>query len=272
MSTQNNSDSQELYIGSVREDYLALAAKVGKAIKDRAIEMMDIREGFTVLDAGCGSGEDLVNLANRVGASGQVVGLDFDAELLAEAQKAVEAANMSERVTLREGSLLQLPFADNQFDVVHTERVLLHIKEMETAVQELARVTKPGGKVVLVENDYGSLSVETPHLEIARRYSSWAVEQVLANGYAGRKVKGQMARVGLKEIQIEIMPWHYNSYAVFAALTDDKQRLSNAAIALGVVAQEEWEAYDQGLQKLDAEGAFFAVSNLILACGIKPGA
>ena len=271
MSTQNNPDSYpQEYIGAIREDYLALAAKVGKVIKDRAIEMMDIREGFTVLDAGCGSGEDLVSLANRVGAVGQVVGLDFDAGLLAEAQKAVGAANVSERVVLREGSLLQLPFADNHFDVVHTERVLMHIKEAETAVQELARVTKPGGKVVLVENDYGSFSVETPHMEIFRRYSTWAIEQALANGFAGRKLKSQMTKVGLKEIEIEIMPWDYTNYAVFAALTNDSKRVSNPAIALGVITQEEWEAYDQGLQKLDAEGAFFATCNLILTSGVKP--
>lgn len=270
MGTQDKLDSQEAYIGAVREDYLALAAKVGKRIKDHAIEVMGIREGFSVLDAGCGSGEDLVSLANHVGTTGQVVGLDFDADLLAQAQKAVEAAKLTERVTLREGSLLQLPFESNHFDVVHTERVLLHIKEIETAVQELARVTKPGGKVVLVENDYGSLSVETPHTDMVRRYSTWAIEQMLTNGYAGRKLKGQMAKAGLQDIRIEVMPWYYDSYAVYSALTNDGQRLSNAAIALGIITPEEWAAYDQNLQDLDAEGAFFATSNLILACGMKP--
>lgn len=257
------------YMGSVGEDYLKTAAQLGQAIKARAIALMTLHEGATVLDVGCGSGEDLLSLAKGVGSSGRVVGLDFSPELLAQARLLVSKENLAEIVELQEGDALNLPFEDNLFDVVHTERVLMHIKEAEKAISELIRVTKPNGKLVLVETDFGSLSVETPHTETQRRLSLWAIEKMLNNGYGGRKLKGQMKMAGLQDVTVEIHTWYYDNYQVFSELTNEGQRVSEGAIAMGIITREEWSLLEESWKALDKAGGFFATSNLIIACGVK---
>ena len=108
-----------------------------------------------VLDVGCGSGEDVLSLAERLGAATLVVGLDACLEHIDEAQRA--ARNVALNVRFAVGDARSLPFSDGSFDVVRADRLLGVVVERARVVRELARVTAPGGWV-LIHDDAAAVS------------------------------------------------------------------------------------------------------------------
>jgi SAM-dependent methyltransferase len=107
----------------------------------RLIRKTDLKPGSRVLDAGCGTGTNSQWLAN-LGYS--VTGADFSEFALAQAKGDVE---------YRREDLTNLTFADAQFDAVFCVGVLMHIPDVEKALEELIRVLKPGGWLVLAESN-----------------------------------------------------------------------------------------------------------------------
>jgi ubiquinone/menaquinone biosynthesis C-methylase UbiE len=95
------------------------------------------------LDAGCGTGALAFALAPFVA---EVVGLDTNLEYLEAGRKAAP-----DNVRFAEGDVMSVPFDYAAFDIVCCHRVLHHVRRPELAVSELARVTRPGGKVFLAD-------------------------------------------------------------------------------------------------------------------------
>jgi ubiquinone/menaquinone biosynthesis C-methylase UbiE len=95
------------------------------------------------LDVGTGAGALALALAPHVA---EVVGVDVEPELLARARDRA-AAN----VTFAEGDATKLPFEDGSFDLVGTLRTLHHVHRPELVVAEIARVARPGGRVLVVD-------------------------------------------------------------------------------------------------------------------------
>src|SRR5688500_11162625 len=111
----------------------------------------------TILDAGCGSCAKSVLLAAR---GFTVVGTDFSEDALALAANTVRAHGVEDRITLKKGDLLALPFASGQFKYVICWGVLMHVPEVKSALAELARVLAPGGVLILSEgNMYSAQSI-----------------------------------------------------------------------------------------------------------------
>jgi len=110
-----------------------------------------------ILDAGCGSCAKSVLLAER---GFRVVGVDFSADALKLAGDVIRQREVEDRITLRQGDLLKLPFADGEFSYAICWGVLMHVPNVQQALAELARVVKPGGMLVTSEaNMYALQSV-----------------------------------------------------------------------------------------------------------------
>jgi SAM-dependent methyltransferase len=135
------------------EDRFARTADKLAALQDeRAARLAEDVRSFVrprgderALDAGTGAGALALALAPLVR---EVVGVDLVPELLAHAR---ERAAGLENVELVEGDVTALPFEDFSFDLVGTLRTLHHLHRPELAVAELARVTRPGGHVLVVD-------------------------------------------------------------------------------------------------------------------------
>jgi len=122
----------------------------------RIIEAIEPAPTATILDAGCGYCYHAARLAS---AGLKVTGVDFSSSALTQARSHLEQRGLSGQVDLREGDLLKLPFEDDTFDYVNCWGVLMHIPQLELALVELASVVKPGGKVILMENNASSFHV-----------------------------------------------------------------------------------------------------------------
>jgi arsenite methyltransferase len=106
--------------------------------------------GATVLDLGCGSGTDTLIAARRVGASGNVIGVDFSGLMLSRARKAVSESGMV-NVEVRESDAERLPIADGEIDVAIVNGIFNLNPARQAIFRELARVVRRAGTAYVAE-------------------------------------------------------------------------------------------------------------------------
>jgi arsenite methyltransferase len=135
-------------------------SKVGKLrFRDKVLDRISWRGDELVLDVGCGHGLMLIGAAKKL-RSGKAIGVDIwqtedQAGNSAEATwKNVHLEGVDDRVELKDADARKLPFEDNAFDVVLSSWALHNIYDetgRKTALREIARVLKPGGRLVIVD-------------------------------------------------------------------------------------------------------------------------
>ena len=106
------------------------------------------QHGPRVLEVGCGTG-----LALRAYDPGmEVTGIDFSTQMLAKAKAKVARENLTHVVALRQMDARNLDFPDNSFDAVAAMHLMSVVPEPERVLSEMARVCRPGGKVVITNH------------------------------------------------------------------------------------------------------------------------
>jgi SAM-dependent methyltransferase len=124
---------------------------------DELVRRLNPPPDATILDAGCGSCAKSVLLAER---GFRVVATDFSATALELGAQVVASRGLTDRVTLRQGNLLELPFADGEFRYALCWGVIMHVPHVQQALSELARVLAPNGTLILSEvNMYSAQAV-----------------------------------------------------------------------------------------------------------------
>jgi SAM-dependent methyltransferase len=108
-----------------------------------------------VLDLGCGIGNILIALAERIDFVHPPVGVDVSPDLIRIGEQEVAKAGHQDRIQLQVAPATRLPFDDGAFDVVLTSHVLKHLDDdaLRTSFREVARVLRPGGRFLLWEFD-----------------------------------------------------------------------------------------------------------------------
>ena len=107
------------------------------------VELCHIAETKVVLDVGCGVGATPVYLARAHGC--RVIGVDITPKMIERSQARVDGEGLSELIELRVADARALPFDDDAFDAVICESVVVFLEDKQRALDEFARVTKPGG-------------------------------------------------------------------------------------------------------------------------------
>jgi len=136
-------------VGSLSVDDLAPIDEFhtrGRESTLEVAELANLQATDLVLDVGCGLGGTARHLAEIYNC--HVTGFDLTDEYISVGKKLTDLVGLSDRVELRQGSALEIPFDDEQFDVVWTEHVQMNIANKDKFYSEIARVLKPGGRFV----------------------------------------------------------------------------------------------------------------------------
>lgn len=252
--------------GYVPPAYLEATARLVAPIKRRSYELMEIGPAARVADIGCGIGIDVLQLTRLVGEGGQVFGLDADPAMTAEARRRLAAASPAASFRLDCAQSDALPYQAGALDACRSERLFQHLEEPQRTLAEMCRVTRPGGRVVVLDTDWGGMSVDAADPDIERRLACFKAAASLRNGFAARRLPALFRGQGLKQLTIEVLPLYSTSYEVvrFACNFDDMEQ---RALAAGVLTQAELTLHDASLRAADSAGDFFGVVCMILVAG-----
>jgi hypothetical protein len=130
----------------------------------------------------------------------------------------------------------------------------------------MARVTKKGGSVVVLDTDWGTLSIHTSLPDIERRLVQFSNETCMHNSYSGRRLPQLFAAQGLRNISVEVLPYQITNYALCREIIVLDRR-EQEALAAGAIRQDELDRWHEDLEALDHNGGFFASFNLVLVAG-----
>jgi ubiquinone/menaquinone biosynthesis C-methylase UbiE len=229
-----------------------------RAAKRASIEALELPGGgATALDVGCGTGEEVRVMAPMAGAA---VGVDASRFFVEEARR---RTGLEYDARFEQARAEELPFEDESFDAVRTERTLQHVDDLGSAIGEMWRVAKPGAGVVALEPDWDTLVFDAGPLASTRAVTrAWA--DSIRNPVAGRQTARRLRKLGALDVRAEPRTAAITELA-FAeeqyGLTELAERTLNPAAArawLGTLAQR------------DAEGAFLAAATYFLVSCRKP--
>ena len=246
-------------------DYLQrlAASGLGRAYKSLAAAELGISPGDVLLDLGCGPGADLPDFAADVTGGGHVIGVDNDPAAVREAISRTAALPQADVV---EGDIHALDLADGSIDRAHTDRVLQHVADPAAVIGEARRVLRPGGTAVFAEPDWDTLIIDYPDLAVARAYTRFVSERVVANSAIGRQLVRLATSAGFEVTKV--IPITATFRDVQAA---DKvlglQRVTERAVSaryLGPESGREW------LDHLAGQPFFASMTLFIVAATASP--
>jgi arsenite methyltransferase len=155
--------------------------------------------GERLLDAGCGPGFYVAELAEVVGDSGSVVGLDESDGMLGLAAARSEGRP---NVSFAQGVVTAMPVKDEDFDGAICVQVLEYVPEVDVALRELHRALRPGGRLVVWDVDWATLSWHSTDAErMARVTAAW--DDHLADPILPRRLAPLMGAAGFEDVTVE---------------------------------------------------------------------
>ena len=128
----------------------AMSAGLHHGWRRRAADRAELEPGDTALDVCCGTGDFAFELAGRVRREGRVIGSDFSERMLDLAREKASERGVSQ-VRFEWADALDLPYDDESFDAVTVGFGVRNLADLELGVAEMARVLKPGGRMVILE-------------------------------------------------------------------------------------------------------------------------
>jgi SAM-dependent methyltransferase len=234
-------------------------------LRTTVLELLAPRPGNRLLDAGCGTGDIARRLAADVGPTGRVIGVDTSATMLAEARRRTLDPTLP--VEFHRGDITQLAAADGAFDGAYSERVLQHLDDPRPAVAELVRVTRPGGRIAVIDTDWGMHAIHgaDPTLT-ARVIACWAEHS--ANGWAGRQLPALFTGAGLVDQHVladtitsrDPRPPTLQPFTTIAAVAEHH----------GAVSAEQARNWLRQLADAGTNGTFFWAVTLIAVVATHP--
>ncbi|MBE3575555.1 MAG: ubiquinone/menaquinone biosynthesis methyltransferase [Firmicutes bacterium] len=182
----------------------------------RAVATLRLQPGASALDVCCGTGELALAMARLVQPGGRVVGLDFTPAMLELARRKAQVlrdaglTGVAASLHFVEGDALNLPFADNEFDGAICGFAFRNVTDLPRAIREMARVVRPGGRVVSLEMSHP----ESPLLALGHRLYLYGAVPVLGYLLASRR------RIGGQERPYTYLPHSLTRFPGRRALED----------------------------------------------------
>lgn len=224
-----------------------------------------------ILDVGCGPATISIDLAKNYVPDGKVIGLETNDDIISQAKENAKKAN-AENIEFVKGSVFELPFPDNYFDVIYAHQVLQHLQDPIGALIAMERKVKPGGYIAVRDADYSGM-IWYPENKILDDWQAMyraAAKSLKAEPDAGRRLCYWARKAGFdaKGMSASSSNWTYKSESEiswWSGLWADRVVHST----LATTAKQTGDYDDENLNKISeawrdwgkSEDAWFCVVN-----------
>jgi SAM-dependent methyltransferase len=154
--------SSSRYLHGTEPREQARLSRLNDLLNAACLRELNLQDGESVLDLGSGLGQLTRAMARAVGPSGRVVGVERSDEQRTEALRQAREAGEEDLVDWRAGDAASPPLSSEEwgsFDVAHARYVLEHVHRPLEIVQVLVRSVRPGGRVILIDDDHEALQL-----------------------------------------------------------------------------------------------------------------
>jgi arsenite methyltransferase len=223
------------------------------AQRRQVLQALDLRAGEHVLDIGSGPGLLANGMAISVGQDGRVCGIDTSEDMLAMSRTRCADKPWTE---FRRADATELPFPDDSFDAAVSTQVYEYVANVPAALKELYRVTRPGGRVLIMDTDYGSFVIHTKDkVRMARVLSAW--DEHFVHAGLPRTLSRQLRDASFTIRQRDVIPMFNPEYEENTFAKGALSIMASFAVGRKGVSQEEANAWLAEFADLGKRGEFF---------------
>ncbi|WP_424361132.1 methyltransferase domain-containing protein [Methylocystis parvus] len=236
-----------------------------RAYKERSWTSLGLAPGKTYLDVACGVGFDVMRMASAH-PNAAFIGVDRSRAFLDLA--GARAAGLG-NASFLEGDADRLPFPDDAFDGARIDRSLQHIAAPAAAVAEMARVVRPGGRVVATEPDWGTFVLYNGDGATNCKVADKWLESI-AHPFIGRELGTLFERAGIADIGCRA---HVLAFSRFeeAEVVFDLTRLQENCVAAGLFSVETGREWRAAAERASQTGVFLACLTIVERWGTVKG-
>lgn len=222
------------YIHGTTPDEQARLSRLNDLLNEACLREIGLSGGERVLDFGSGIGQ-LTRAMARVAGAGQVVGIEFSPEQMAEAQRQAEAAGERELVEWRRGDVANPPLTDAEwgsFDVAHARFILEHVPDPLGVVRQMVRAVRPGGRIVIADDDHDVLRLwpEPPGLTHVWNAYVRTYDRLGNDPYVGRRLVSLLHSAGARPVRTaQVYFGSCSGNATFPAYVENLARVLEGA-------------------------------------------
>ncbi|HMQ86846.1 MAG TPA: methyltransferase domain-containing protein [Flavilitoribacter sp.] len=174
-----------------------------RLLNQACLKELNLTGGERILDVGSGLGQFTCLMAKAAGSQGSVLGIERDPVQLSGAQDLIARSPVDGHLAFRSGDALQLPLEGEEwgsFDLAHTRFVLEHVPEPGKVVAQMAKAVRPGGRVVLADDDHAQF---TPYPAPPGFHTIWdaycrSYDRIGCDAFVGRRLTTFLVEAGLK--------------------------------------------------------------------------
>jgi arsenite methyltransferase len=219
-----------------------------------------LRPGDRVLDVGVGPGLLAAEMADEVGPEGRVCGIDISDSMLAIAASRADITR-GPTIELEPGSAGRIPHGAESFDVVVSTQVFEYVDDVAGALDEVRRVLRPAGRVVLLDTDWGSIVWRSSDDERMARVLT-AFEEHLEDPHLPRTLGDSLDKAGFTVTHLQVAPMlnaGFDPRTYSAGLIDI---VAGFVPGRGGVTDEEAQAWADDLRGL-GDSYFFSLNRYL---------
>jgi ubiquinone/menaquinone biosynthesis C-methylase UbiE len=237
-------------------------------LRRRFLRFAKVGRGQRVLEVGSGTGVVARDAAALVGPRGRVIGVDPSRVMTEAARRLARPLGLGRRLVHEVGDGARLRFATGRFDRVFAVTVLLHVRDSDAVLDEMLRVTRPGGILAVQDQDFGSLTLDHPDRAMTARIMDGVVARMYPDPWSGRTLFGRLARLGLGRVRLFVNVFQDTTLEPYthAMLT----RRAQNAVRLGLASAGAAGRWMAAVERLAASGQFAFTLNYYAARGVKP--